>query len=120
MWLCFNNAFLSVVDKASNKDNLLVRARRKGDIKNVFPKAKEKLTLGTDYAYRAEISRGEVAEALTRMVFELDYSNFKNSVQDHKLHNAYSSVWSIMGRLQEGGPYGQGESRRQHELELAD
>lgn len=119
MWLCLNNAFLSVVDKAANPDNLLVRARRKGDITNVFPKATEKLTLGTDYAYRAEISRGEVAEALKKMVFDLDYSNFKNSVEDHRLHNAYSSVWTIMGRLQEGGPYGQGDSRRQKELDLA-
>ena len=32
MWICLNNAFLSVVSKDCRPDELLVRARRKGEL----------------------------------------------------------------------------------------
>ena len=55
MWLCLNNAFLSIVDKDCAPDELLVRARRDGDIERVFPKAEVEVTLGNDYRCRARI-----------------------------------------------------------------
>ena len=106
MWVCLNSGFISIVHKDCKSDELMVRARRKGDIEKVFPGVIGKKTQGTDYAFRAVVSREAVAQMLTDQVFNMDYSNFKNSVWDNALHSVYSSVWSIIGRLQDGGPYG--------------
>jgi hypothetical protein len=39
MWLVLENSFLSIVQDKDNSERLLVRARIKGDIENVFPNA---------------------------------------------------------------------------------
>lgn len=108
MWLCLNQSFLSVVDKAEKPGCLLVRARRPGDIENYFPNAKVKKTIGNDYLFRAEVSREEIAAVITKQVMELDYDNFKDSVADDRLHSAYSGVWHTMARLQPIAPYSRG------------
>lgn len=111
MWLCMNDAFLSIVDKDCAPDELLVRARRDGDIERVFPEAKVEVTLGNDYRCRARVKRADIAAAITQRVMDLDYSNFKGSVRDDKLHHAYMDVWSAIGKLQPGGPYSSGLRR---------
>lgn len=105
MWVCLNRSFLSIVNQPDNKDVLLVRARRKGDIQKVFPGAKVKRTPERDYLYRAVIPRTEVARAIADEVVNINYGNFKASVRDNRLHDAYSSVWTIMSRLQPSAPY---------------
>lgn len=111
MWLCQNKSFLSVVapspndPKAAAGDVLLVRARVKGHINNVFPAAEEIEVLGRDYQFRAYIPRAEVATAIAAAVTAIDYPNFKNSVQDHELHKAYADVWGVMAKMQEFPPY---------------
>lgn len=108
MWLCLNNAFLSVVDKATAPGCLMVRARVAGHIEAVFPGAVVQRTEGNDYLFRAEIARGEVAARVAEAIMEIDYNNFKNSVKANRLHDAYSAVWGVMGKLQPGGPYSRG------------
>ena len=50
MWLCLNDAFLSIVKKDCPKDSLLVRARRPGDIEKVFgPDVKVKRSTNSEY-----------------------------------------------------------------------
>lgn len=106
MWICLNNAFLSVVDKAKKPGHLLVRARVPGHIEAVFPDAVVEESTNTDYRYRAEVSRLGVVNALGRVISEMDYPNFKASVHDKPLHDAYMGVWHVMERLQPGGAYG--------------
>lgn len=101
MWVCLNNSFLSIVENRNNLDQLLVRSRRKGDIEKVFPDAKVIQEAGSDYRYRAFINRDIVANSIAREVANIDYGNFKNSVRDHDLHDAYSDFWLIMYKLQE-------------------
>jgi hypothetical protein len=101
MWVCLNNSFLSIVQNRNNLEQLLVRSRRKGDIEKVFPEAKVIQEAGSDYRYRAFINRDNVANAIAREVSNIDYGNFKNSVRDHDLHDAYSDFWLIMYKLQE-------------------
>lgn len=108
MWICLNDAFLSIVSKDCGPDELLVRARRDGDIERVFPDAKVEVTLGNDYRCRARVPRKDVAAALTQRVMAVDYDNFKGSVEEDELHDAYMGVWSAIGRLQPGGPYSAG------------
>lgn len=111
MWICLNNAFLSIVEQQQPDENLLVRARRKGDIERVFPGAKVERTVGRDYLYRTLVGREQVALAIADQVRGINYPNFKNSVSDHKLHNAYSGFWSIMARVQEVPPYSNGRGK---------
>lgn len=112
MWICLNDAFLSIVDekaaatRRTNPDQalddvLLVRARIKGDIERVFgPDARVQRTPDRDYLYRAHIPREQVAHAMMAEVFQLDYGNFKDSVREDDRHSAYAAIWGIMYRLQ--------------------
>ena len=83
------------------RDELLVRARRKGDIEKVFPKAKVKRNPKADYLYRARVKKAAVKEALAGEIDRVTYGNFKSSVTDPKLHAAYLRVWGNLGPLQE-------------------
>jgi len=116
MWVCLSNAFFSIVDPEDGSNNLRVRARRKGDIERVFPKAKVERTPGRDYLYRAHIDRDLVAQAIADQVRSIDYNNFKNSVRDDKLHSAYGSFWHTHSRLQEIPPYSTRRHSRQGDL----
>lgn len=112
MWLCMNSAFLSVVHKDCAEDELLVRARREGDIEKVFPDAKAIRSTDSDYLYRAVISRNEVAAAIAAQIKNIGYRNFKSSVDDDSLHSAYLEVWQAMAALQSPPPYS--ASNREH------
>jgi hypothetical protein len=106
MWLCFSSAFLSIVHKPPcGPDELLVRARRPGDIESVFPRARVVRSTGADYLYRTVIPKVDVAWALTKAVKDIDYPNFKNTVQDKGLRDAYLEVWATMADLQPLRPY---------------
>lgn len=101
MWVCLNNSFLSIVANRHDPDLLLVRARIAGHIEAVFPGAKPYRKEGSDYEFRADILRTEVKAALARRVEDIDYDNFKGSVKDDELHDAYMGFWSIMFKLQD-------------------
>lgn len=105
MWIFLSDSFLSVVaDKEDPKGSrLLVRARRAGDIERVFPASRGEVshTDQADYAYRAWINRKDVAEAMSRQVLNLEYSNFKDSIQDDRYHDACLESWFAMRDLQD-------------------
>jgi len=109
MWLSFNNAFLSIVEpepRAGGKSpQLLVRARRAGDIEAVFPGVTVEKRPERDYLFRALIDREVVATIVADRVMTIDYGNFKDSVRNNALHDAYAAVWGIMARLQPTRPY---------------
>ncbi len=107
MWLLLNDAFLSIVHKLPAREgSLLVRARRPGDIEKVFGR-RTKVTRATDadYLYRAVVPRDDVIEAMRREVLRVDYSNFKDSVTDRELHDAYMRCWTAMAQVQDPRPY---------------
>lgn len=106
MWIMFNDAFLSIVDKSKMQGHLLVRARRPGDIEKIFPGITSRESFGTDYRYRADVPRTRVATAIGELVMTgINYRNFKSSTKDKPLHDAYMGVWNVMERLQPGGAY---------------
>jgi hypothetical protein len=101
-----NDAFLSIVQQKGMTDNLLVRARRPGDIEKVFGRrTKVSRITDADYLFRATITREDVKRAMENEVNRISYSNFKNSVEDKELHDAYMSVWTTMSKLQNPAPY---------------
>lgn len=115
MWICLNKSFLSIVEPSRSEvpqlDKLLVRARRPGDIEAVFPNVKVTKTPERDYLFRALIPREAVAEVIAHEVRSINYGNFKDSVRNRPLHDAFAAVWGIMSRLQPTRPYS-GRSRR--------
>ncbi len=111
MWIMLNNAFISVVDKAPNPEQLVVRARVEGHIEAVFPQAEVIRDASGDYLFRAFIDRRVVAAAMYQAAMSIDYSNFKNSIKDDRYHDACSSVWGVMSRLQPVRPYSGRPSR---------
>jgi hypothetical protein len=96
MWIFLNNAFLSIVSNKDDPDNLLVRGRRRGDIRRVFPKVKVVVTPEADYRYRAFVPRTLVAETIASRISAIDYTNFKDSVTEEVRHTAYLAVWRQM------------------------
>lgn len=104
MWIMLNDAFFSLVSKDCEPDELMVRARRKGDIEKVFSVPASRYTK-SDYLYRAAVKREVIAEVMEREIDNINYDNFKDSVQDKELHDAYVGVWTAMLRVQEVPPY---------------
>lgn len=100
MWIFSNDAFLSIVADR-NSERLLVRARLKGDIERTFPGSAVVEDAGTDYRFRTWLDRKTVADVLCHKVEEIDYNNFKGSVQDHARHTTYMDVWNVMHKAQE-------------------
>lgn len=108
MWLCLNDSFLSIVHKDCLPHELTVRARRKGDIEKIFPQAKVIELTKADYLFRATVTRDTVKAAMAGEIDRIAYGNFKDSVADDDLHNAYLRVWTAMSMLQPSSPYSGG------------
>ena len=104
MWLCLRDSFLSIVAKDCAANELMVRARRPGDIEKCFPDAKVTRNTGSDYLYRAVLPRDVVKQAMAAMIDQIDYPNFKDTVEDRSLHAAYVGVWHAMAGLQHPPP----------------
>lgn len=105
MWLFLNDCFLSIVHKDCARDELLVRARREGDIEKLFPKAKVDRVTHADYLFRSVLKREEVERAMVEETRRITYGNFKDSVAERPLHDAYLRVWTTMASLQDPRPY---------------
>ncbi len=73
-------------------------------IEKVFPDAIVLGNVGSDYRYRAFLPRSQVALALVERLEAIGYGNFKNSVRDADLHDAYYQIWGTMVRYQEREP----------------
>jgi hypothetical protein len=106
MWLCLTDAFFSVVrTRGLPEGHLLVRARRPGEIERYWPTADVERTPGRDYLFRAVVPAEQVAEVMSAIVSDITYPNFKDSVKEPRLHEAYTRVWEAMGRIQDPPPY---------------
>lgn len=92
MWLCLNKGFLSIVRKG---DCFVVRSRVKDHISSYFPMNEILENLGTDYQFRTFITKKEFEDFLKIIPDEISYDNFKDSVEDGKLHKFYGDIWSF-------------------------
>ena len=94
MWIAFNDGWLSIVENLNDEETLLVRARSEKHLLNVFPECDLFKIETADYPYRAYIEREYVANVVSERLMEISYPNFKNSVEDKKLHSVYTNIWS--------------------------
>ena len=92
-----NVGFVSAVQYKENKDLIVVRARAPGHLTDIFgPLTEEICSPDRDYSWRTILTRKEFEEGILNSIKKIDYTNFKNSVQDEDLHDAYLDVWTDM------------------------
>lgn len=95
-WLCFNDAFLSVVNHRSDQGLLVIRARKAEHLRNVFGSSAEiAVTPDRDYKYRTVADRKTVAETVASRIESINYGNFKDSVKSDRLHDLYAEFWML-------------------------
>jgi len=102
MWIGLNDGWLSIVKNLNDEKTLLVRARSEKHLLNVFPNCKHWVDFEADYPHRAYIDREIVMNVITQRIMDIDYPNFKNSVEEHTLVNAYHRVWETMANYYPG------------------
>jgi hypothetical protein len=80
MWIFTQRGFLSIVRHTDKPNILIVRSRFRGHLEKIFPNA-HVIEDGTrDYRYRSELPVKRVIEVIAGLVSEIDYDNFKNSL----------------------------------------
>lgn len=115
MWLITPVGFFSIVQKPTDRQNntLTVRARVRSDLlalkrdflPNLGPVHE---SLNADYRFRAVAPRADIANAMVRMVEQLNYDNFKSEVarkQGHRRAGRYHQVWDVLYELQADGTF---------------
>lgn len=122
MWICLNDAFFSAVKKDCKPDEVMIRARREGDLEKVF---NDEVLLSThgfdpikptrytksDYLFRAPVKKEHLKAALAAEVERIVYDNFKASTRDHDLHRCYNRMWHAHADMQVLPPYSNGRPR---------
>lgn len=105
MWLITKIGFFSVVQKPDDVEagTLTVRARVKYDLQRlgtyvdfVTPIS---TSLNTDYRYRVKVKREQLADAMVKLVYDIDYDNFKDVVKEEQGRQrayVYSDVWEAL------------------------
>jgi hypothetical protein len=106
MWIIGSNFFVSLVNKDCREDQLLVRARRSGDIARFLARRQiECIDQQADYLFRAPVPIETIVDGLRTELARVGspvegYANFKASVVDRELRHALTDVWMTMRRLQ--------------------
>jgi len=115
MWIMNTDGFFSVVkDDFCKRGQLVVRARRRGDLESLIKSAmdfgiiKSKVKIHkfdeADYLYRIYLNRTIFAEYLSMSGMFIDYPNFKATLQkgDIDRHKAYYGCWRELLKLERG------------------
>jgi hypothetical protein len=105
MWIFTRNGFISIVEHREDSELLLVRARRHQHLKAILPGYQVHETPHADYRYRVEVEKEHLSKVLAEAVLNIEYDNFKNSIEDHWYHDACTGVWTVMHRIQPGSYY---------------
>lgn len=100
MWIFTTKGFISIVKDRDVPDGFMVRARKKQHLSDLFPDSDVYTEAGSDYKWRARISKQNVALVMSQEITDIDYPNFKNAIPDHDYHEACSDVWSVMFNYQ--------------------
>lgn len=107
MWIYTRDGFVSVRASAKSPDNVLLRFRTARHAQAFADKFREPRRIAvsddTDYRYRFEASRRELASAMAREIGLLDYPNFKAAaaeLNDDDYASALHRTWSIHHQLQ--------------------
>lgn len=110
-WFFFSNGFVSIVADRDHTERLLVRARNEDHLlafvgDDPGQRAQVITTPAADYLYRVFLPREFVVRRVSELTEAIDYTNFKNSIQDSHYHDAALAVWFSMNSYQQQGQQG--------------
>ncbi len=117
MWIFTQKGFLSIVRHTDKSNILIVRSRFRGHIEKIFPNAHVIEDATRDYRYRSELPAKEVSKVIARLVSEIDYGNFKNSLgmNDERYFESCVEVYNTVARNSETNIFGNGDRRESNE-----
>lgn len=112
MWIFYSGGVIMPSERpadtfdAEQDDRVIqIRARAKSHLERLkeggfFPQMGEIIFFPhTDYEYRVHCTRAQLAEVMTRLALDIDYTKFKPTTEDRwkdvKLHNLYNAVWGL-------------------------
>ena len=93
MWIFLSNGFVSITRHNSHKDFLHVRARNPQHLLNIWPDCEVQITPHADYTARTSLPELVVVHTIMNYMKEIDYSNFKNTIDDHQYKTMAMRVW---------------------------
>jgi len=103
MWIFTPFGFFSVVQK-QGESMLTIRSRARGDLlrlqRHYLPSLSDPVAHeGTDYPWRARCGHEDLAQAMQKIVRQIDYSNFKDEValsNGKARAQRYAKVWQAL------------------------
>jgi hypothetical protein len=112
MWIATTSGFFSVVADSQRSGRMLIRARCRADIFNLYKAQQGLQSMESptsdemrDYRWRISIDRIDWIILAGRLAQEVDYPNFKSAVHQHadqdNKYGPYLQIWSTMKGLQE-------------------
>ena len=93
MWIFLSNGFVSITRHKSHKDFLHVRARNPQHLLDIWPNCDVQITPNADYTARTSLPELIVIRTIMDSMKEIDYSNFKNTIDDHRYKTMAMRVW---------------------------
>jgi hypothetical protein len=112
MWIASKIGFFSVVTDSKREGRLLIRARCRADMFNLYEGFGKQLASmepptsdeTRDYRWRVSINRADWITLAAKLAEEVNYPNFKSEVhrrpdQDNK-SGPYMAIWSVMHGVQ--------------------
>ena len=103
MWIVMNDSYVSIVQDRTNDSGVVVRARVREDLGNLFPEHVNDVieTDNSDYRFRLFLDKEFVAQVVRYRVLDIDYPNFKDSVKESWRKSAYTRIWQVMYEVQD-------------------
>jgi hypothetical protein len=113
MWIVTDKGFFSFVVDRKDPTMLWLRARVREDLVRNFPDAKVIEKPGSDYVFRAKVSKADVAARMAEMIMNSDITgHFKDVAKSRSAKpeygdrgRAYYAFWNAMAELQPYRPY---------------
>jgi hypothetical protein len=96
MWVFLPSGFVSIVSHRDEPEKVLVRARHPKVLRDLFPDIEQVVLPEADYRYRVITNREEVSDILMSHIEQMDYDNFKASIDDRLFHDACLGIWRLM------------------------
>lgn len=100
MWIFTRKGFVSAVLHKDDPETMVVRARAQEHLEALFPTVNIISLKRADYPHRVHIPREDFIMWATLQAEDIDYPDFKSSLEDHDYHHVCSKIWLIAHDLE--------------------
>lgn len=109
MWLATKFGYYSIVNSEID-GKIVIRGRKISDIRNLINSVRSLrncklvVTIKNDYICRIFVDLQQLADVMSLLILNLDYSNFKDMIYKNKDQRDktfyYTEIWSVMHEYQ--------------------